>query len=341
MALLLDHLALDQLPPPQRHGTPLLLPIDTIDEDPEQPRREFDPEAMTELAQTIAARGVRQPVSVRPHPQHPGRWMLNFGARRLRASKLAGKTEIPAFVDATADSYDQVVENEQRASLQPMELALFVQRRLALGDKQAEIARRLGKSRSYLTFVGALIDPPDWLLALYRSGRSRGLQELYELRKLHEANPRELAQWLACRDSISRADVLAYKAQRGGADSSWRQSTQDPAAPLTDMEGSTEPAPSSRPVVVPLRAVTSPTAPAPATSPAKATAPAPTGVISLWARFEGQEVVLDLSAMPSETGQVFVRPWAAGVVSAALRLAVPVGQLQLLRVARAPVSGSV
>ena len=87
MALLLDHLALDELPPPQLHGTPLSLPIDSIDEDPEQPRREFEPEAMAELAQTIEARGVRQPVSVRPHPQHPGRWMLNFGARRLRASK--------------------------------------------------------------------------------------------------------------------------------------------------------------------------------------------------------------------------------------------------------------
>lgn len=62
--------------------------------------------------------------------------MLNFGARRLRASTLAGKTEIPTFVDTTADSYDQMIENEQREGLRPFELALFVQRRLALGDSK-------------------------------------------------------------------------------------------------------------------------------------------------------------------------------------------------------------
>lgn len=125
-------------------GAPLQLKIDTIDEDPDQPRREFDPERLAELAETIRERGVRQAVSVRRHPAQPDRWMLNFGARRLRASKLAGKEEIPAFVDHTADSYDQVIENEQREGLKPLELALFVQRRLGNGESQADIAKRLG-----------------------------------------------------------------------------------------------------------------------------------------------------------------------------------------------------
>ena len=56
-------------------------------------------------------------MSVRPNLQAPGRWMLNFGARRLRASRMAGMAEIPAFIDTTADSYDQVIENEQRVGL--------------------------------------------------------------------------------------------------------------------------------------------------------------------------------------------------------------------------------
>src|SRR6478735_1085141 len=84
-------------------GRPLLLSIELIDEDPAQPRREFDPSGLAELAATIATRGVRQPVSVRRHPAAPDRWMLNFGARRLRASKLAGMGDIPAFVDEAAD----------------------------------------------------------------------------------------------------------------------------------------------------------------------------------------------------------------------------------------------
>lgn len=61
---------------------------------------------MQALADTIREGGVRQPVSVRPDLQRAGRWVLNFGARRLRAAKLAGLAEIPAFIDTTADSYD-------------------------------------------------------------------------------------------------------------------------------------------------------------------------------------------------------------------------------------------
>ena len=88
---------------------------------------------------------------MRPNPHVSGRWVLNFDARRLHASKLAGLSTIPTFVDASADSYDQVIENEQREGLAPLDLALFIQRRLAAGDIQAEIAQRMGKSRQYVT----------------------------------------------------------------------------------------------------------------------------------------------------------------------------------------------
>jgi ParB family transcriptional regulator, chromosome partitioning protein len=167
----------------------VLLPIETIDEDPGQPRHEFDANALQELADTIRERGVRQPISVRPNLQASGRWVLNFGARRLRASRLAGLETIPAFIDTTADSYDQVIENEHREGLKPLELALFVQKRLALGDKQADIAKNLGKSRQWVTLATALIEAPGWLLDLYRQGRCRGMMELYELRRLHGEHP--------------------------------------------------------------------------------------------------------------------------------------------------------
>ena len=109
-------------------GIPMVLPVQDIDEDPDQPRLEFDDEPLKELAATIAERGIRSPVSVRPHPRDPGRWILNYGARRLRAAKLAELGTVPAFVDKAADSYDQVIENEQREGLKPLELALFVKR---------------------------------------------------------------------------------------------------------------------------------------------------------------------------------------------------------------------
>ena len=161
MALQLKDLAALDEAPSEAVGQPMSVAVGLIDEDPGQPRTEFDPESLQELALTIADRGVCQPVSVRAHPDAPGRFMLNFGARRLRAARLAGKDEIPAFVADLGDGYAQVIENEQREALKPMELALFVQRRIGAGESLAEIARRLGKTRGYLTFVTALIDAPS------------------------------------------------------------------------------------------------------------------------------------------------------------------------------------
>jgi ParB family chromosome partitioning protein len=190
-------------------GSPMLLLVESIDEDPDQPRKEFDQEKLAELAETIRLRGVRQPVSVRRHPVHADRWVLNFGARRLRASRLVGKTDIPAFVDNSPDSYDQVIENEQRENLTPLDLALFVKRRLAAGETQAEIARQMGKSRAFVTMACSMIDPPDAIMVAYRSGRCRGLTELYQLRKLHEQQP-DLAESLVDKDEpISRAALAS------------------------------------------------------------------------------------------------------------------------------------
>ena len=219
MQLRLESLAMPE-PAAANSGQPLLLPVEAIDEDPDQPRLEFDDESLRELAETIARRGVRQPISVRPHPVDPDRWVLNFGARRLRACKLACKTNIPAFVDEAADSYDQVIENEQRKALRPLELAMFVQRRLAGGETQAEIARLLGKSQPYIVYVSALIDAPHWLMELYRQGRCRGMIELYQLRRLHAIAPARVEQWVSEHAVIARADIQQLKGEFHEADPS-------------------------------------------------------------------------------------------------------------------------
>ena len=202
-------LAASPLRPGSDAGTPLLIPIDDIDEDPAQPRTEFEPQALQQLADTIQQRGVRQPISVRRHPQHAQRWIVNFGSRRLRASKLAGKTTIPAFVDASVDSYDQVIENEQREGLRPLELALFIQRRMALGETQTCIAKGLGKSQPYIAYACALIDAPDWLMGLYRQGKCQGATELYHLRRLHSNAPDRVLAWAASAETITRSHVQA------------------------------------------------------------------------------------------------------------------------------------
>jgi ParB family transcriptional regulator, chromosome partitioning protein len=273
-------------------GTPLQLPLADIDEDPEQPRHEFDPQALEELAATIAAGGVRQPVSVRAHPTDPGRWMLNFGARRLRASRLAGKAVIPAFVDTLFDSYDQVIENEQREPLKPLELALFIERRLAAGESRAEIARRLGKSRGYLTFAGALIEAPAFLLELYRSGRCTGLNELYELRKLHEMRRDAVEDWARAQPAVSRSDVIRLKAALASA------SPPDGEAVIAT-------APLA-PIAQPQESVDRSQLPMPASGKAQAARPRTARVV-LQALYGEQEVSIDLSVVPAEDGQVWIR----------------------------------
>jgi ParB family chromosome partitioning protein len=327
----LDALGLDALEAPAAisDGQPKLLPVHAIDEDPDQPRREFDAEALQQLADTIAQRGVRQPVSVRPHPRERGRWMLNFGARRLRASKLAGKTEVPAFVDPMADTYDQVIENEQRESLKSLELALFVQRQMRKGDSQAEIARRLGKTRGYVTFLCALIDAPDWLLDLYRSNRCRGITELYELRKLHEASPESVERWLAAQNHVGRTEVLALKDELRQLDSTPPQHT--PVSPTSTPEPLSDLA---RSTAVPAVASVTRTGPnranAATSSAASKSIRSLPGPLTLWARYDGAEVTIELGAVPEEAGYVFVRQsHGAG------RIVALASSVQLLRITKA------
>jgi ParB family chromosome partitioning protein len=228
----------DLLPPEDTTpaGAPMQIALVAIDEDPQQPRLEFDEDALEELAASIRRRGVIEPISVRPHPEQPGRWMLNFGARRVRASKIAGRSHVPSFVDNAVDAYDQVIENEQRLGLKPLELALFVRKRLALGETQADIARLLGKSPTLITMVCALIDAPDWLMAAYRSGQCRGIAELYDLRRLNESQPERVAETVAQGAHITRATVKAMKTPAAASDLD--ASTEPRSAARTGAHGS-------------------------------------------------------------------------------------------------------
>ena len=306
MPLQLDDLAALDTPAVDASGVPLMLAIDAIDEDADQPRHEFDANALQELADTIRERGVRQPISVRPSLQQSGRWILNFGARRLRAARLAGLAQVPAFIDTTADDYDQVIENEQREGLRPLELAMFVHKRLARGDNQAEIAKRLGKSRQWVTLATAMIEPPDWLLDLYRQGRCRGMMELYELRRLHGEHPRYIEAWVSDRDSITRDSVAALRAELSGA------------AP-----GSARPG-----VSVLMQALDNELADAGSAvlrgQPAGRPKPQPKTNTRLHVEMDGQDYQLVVSVAPAKEGHLYVRPLKGGP-----RLLAPASALKL------------
>jgi len=136
--------------PAEITGKPLEIPLELIDRNPFQTRTSFDPAKLTELAQSIAATGVVQPIIVRPLTD--GRYQLINGERRLLASKEAAKTTIPAIVRQVSDELAMemtIVENLQRADLNPMEQARAYQR-LSNDFKmtQEQMAVRTGKERA-------------------------------------------------------------------------------------------------------------------------------------------------------------------------------------------------
>jgi ParB family chromosome partitioning protein len=282
---------------------PPRMALDLIDEDPDQPRTEFDPVALQELADNIAASGgVKSPVSLRPHPLAPGRYMLNFGARRLRASRLAGLPDIPYFIDRQVDSFDQVAENDQREGLTAMELALFIKARMAEGMTQREIGRRMGRSESYISRATALLDAPDCVTAAYREGRLRGGTEAYELRKLHAQNPEMVEQWSAGAQEVTRTTLAELKQQLAAPAITVSAQAPAPAAPAP--EHSAKATAASVPVVgqtaKPVRRV-------------------------LMGEYRGQPLELDAVNEPATPGHLFGRR-----PGNARRLTVPAAEVKLM-----------
>lgn len=197
-------------------GRPLHIPLKDIDEDPGQPRQEFDAASMEELEQSVRIHGIKTPISIRPHPTEQKRWILNFGARRLRASRAVGKTTIPAFIDRSHTDYQQVIENLQREDLKPRELAMFIKKKMDEGEKQAHIAELLGVNRSMVTNHLALIDPPACIEEIYTSGKCSSAKTLYDLRNLHKEFPKDVERWCATDQEITRATVSALSAKLRG-----------------------------------------------------------------------------------------------------------------------------
>lgn len=177
------------------------LPLELIDEDPNQPRKKDNPgfsaKSLEELAATIRLRGVKSPISVRVNPEADGRYLINHGARRYRASKLALKDTIPVFIDNDYNEADQVIENLQRNELTAREIADFIGRELANGKKKGEVAKEIGKSPAFVTQHVTLLDLPESIADAFNSGRAKDVTVINELVTAYKKNPDEVETWLA------------------------------------------------------------------------------------------------------------------------------------------------
>lgn len=130
-----------------------LIKIDSIELNPHQPRVDFDPKALEDLAVSIRTYGLIQPITVRPITH--GKYQLISGERRLRASKMAGLTEIPAYVRTADDLLSlqmALVENVQRENLNAIEIAVSYQRLLEECElSHEELSNKVGKDRTTIT----------------------------------------------------------------------------------------------------------------------------------------------------------------------------------------------
>lgn len=182
-------------------GQPLQLPLDAIDEDPQQPRAADSPgfaaASLRELAQSIRQRGIKTPISVRANPASPGRYLINHGARRFRAARLAGLRTVPAFVDNDYNEADQVIENLHRNDLTAREIADYIGRELARGLRRKQIAERISKSAAYITQHAVLLDLPEPVAKAFSAGRVRDVTLVNELVSAYKTAPQFVETWLA------------------------------------------------------------------------------------------------------------------------------------------------
>jgi len=138
------------------------IPLESISANPQQPRTVFDPEQLTELSESIREVGLLQPIVVRPLAA--GQYELVMGERRLRASKQAGLTSIPAIIRPTEEEdllRDALLENIHRVQLNPLEEAAAYQQLLSdFGCTQEELAVRIKKSRPQISNTIRLLKLP-------------------------------------------------------------------------------------------------------------------------------------------------------------------------------------
>lgn len=141
------------------------LPVDQLFPNPDQPRRQFNAEALDELKESIKSKGVIQPLIVRPRGSAANQYEIVAGERRWRAAQAAGVHDVPVVIRDFSDEdvlEIAIIENIQRADLNPIEEAAGYEQLMSrFGHTQEKLANALGKSRSHIANLLRLLNLPD------------------------------------------------------------------------------------------------------------------------------------------------------------------------------------
>ncbi len=200
-------------------GTISHVQINQVEVNPFQPRTDFEPEALKELSDSIKLQGLIQPITVRKVGQNT--YQLISGERRLRASKLAGLTEVPAYVRTANDQQMlemALIENIQRENLNAIEVAISFQRMIEeCSLKQEELGDRVSKSRSTVTNYLRLLKLPPSIQASIRDseismGHARALISVEDVEKQLYIHKQIIKNGL----SVRKVEELVRELQKAG-----------------------------------------------------------------------------------------------------------------------------
>ncbi|MEM6407481.1 MAG: ParB/RepB/Spo0J family partition protein [Pseudomonadota bacterium] len=151
------------------------LPIERVQPNPNQPRRDFDERALIELSNSIAEKGIIQPLIVRADPVDPDHYQIVAGERRWRAAQMVPLHEVPVIIREFTDGEVleiAIIENIQRSDLNPVEEAMgYRQLQETYGHTQEQLSTALGKSRSHIANLMRLLNLPQEVLAWVREDK--------------------------------------------------------------------------------------------------------------------------------------------------------------------------
>lgn len=157
----------------EENGGVTMMRLSEIEPNPDQPRRDFDPEALSQLAESIATHGLIQPIIVRSTGSGEF-YEIIAGERRWRASKMAGLTEVPVIImelDDQKAAQVAIIENVQREDLNAIEEAAAYRSLIEdYGMTQEELSKQIGKSRPAVANILRLLELPDEVMALVKEG---------------------------------------------------------------------------------------------------------------------------------------------------------------------------
>ena len=195
---------------PQERSAYQTLPIYKVEPNPDQPRKDFDPEELENLAESIRVHGLIQPLTVREMPN--GYYQIIAGERRWRASRLAKLSEVPVVILEADDKKAMelaLIENLQRQDLNPVEEALGYKSLMEdYGLTQEEAASRVGKSRPAVANALRLLSLNPEVLELVRSGsltagHARAIASLKSEKKQLDAAKKVIALSLSVRQTVT------------------------------------------------------------------------------------------------------------------------------------------